>query len=225
MKPRRSQPIEWSPDLAYVVGLITTDGSLSIDGRHIDFTSQDIQLLQTFKNCLNLKCKIGYKSSGYSDKRCSRLQFGDVQLYKWFLEIGLTPNKTKTVGALNIPDQYFFDFLRGHFDGDGSCYSYWDPRWESSFMFYITFNSASLPHLRWIRKRLMRLINVGGYINRGNRLWQLKFAKQEGKLIIQNIYHSKKLPCLERKYEKLKSILEVDSLENARVVKQVNTLA
>lgn len=40
MKPQ-GKPITWSPEIAYAVGLLTTDGSLSIDGRHIDFTSKD----------------------------------------------------------------------------------------------------------------------------------------------------------------------------------------
>jgi len=30
----------WSADFAYAVGLLTTDGSLSIDGRHINLTSK-----------------------------------------------------------------------------------------------------------------------------------------------------------------------------------------
>ena len=32
---------KWTPELAYIVGLITTDGCLSSDGRHLTFTSCD----------------------------------------------------------------------------------------------------------------------------------------------------------------------------------------
>ncbi|PIP23436.1 MAG: hypothetical protein COX36_03420, partial [Candidatus Nealsonbacteria bacterium CG23_combo_of_CG06-09_8_20_14_all_38_19] len=69
MRPVRKERIRWSPKLAYIVGLLATDGSLSIDGRHIDFTSKDVQLLKTFKKCLGLKNKIGFKSSGFSKKK------------------------------------------------------------------------------------------------------------------------------------------------------------
>lgn len=131
MKLIKGDEIKWSPNLAYVTGLISTDGNLSIDKRHIDFTSKDIQLIKTFKKCLGLKNKIGLKTSGFSDKKYPHVQFGDVRLYKWFLSIGLTVKKSKTIGKLKIPKKYFFDFLRGHFDGDGSCYSYWDPRWKT----------------------------------------------------------------------------------------------
>lgn len=60
MRPRQRE-IVWTPELAYAVGLITTDGSLSSDGRHIDFTSNDKELINTFKKCLNLKNKIRKK--------------------------------------------------------------------------------------------------------------------------------------------------------------------
>lgn len=68
MKPKRTKEIKWSPEIAYAVGLIATDGCLSIDGRHLDFTSKDIQLLETFKKCLELKSKIGFKNSSFSKK-------------------------------------------------------------------------------------------------------------------------------------------------------------
>ena len=37
--------IEWSPEFAYAIGLIVTDGSLSKDGRHINFSSKDLPCL------------------------------------------------------------------------------------------------------------------------------------------------------------------------------------
>ena len=42
-----------------------------------------------------------------------QIQFGDVVFYQWLLSLGLTPNKSKTIGPLKIPYEYFFDFLRG----------------------------------------------------------------------------------------------------------------
>lgn len=215
MRPLRKIEIKWSSKLAYVVGLLTTDGSLSIDGRHIDFTSKDIQLLKTFKKCLGLKNRIGLKSSGFSNKKYFCIQFSDVIFYKWLFKIGLTPNKTKTISALKIPNKYFFDFLRGHFDGDGSCYGYWDPRWVSSFMFYITFNSASKLHIDWLRKKINNLLEIKGHIAQdGNKSeWQLKYAKKESKRIFPKMYYKEKLPCLKRKHRKLKLLLNIDFKE------------
>lgn len=46
MKPKGKVKIEWNENFAYAIGLIVTDGSLSIDGRHINFTSKDLEQIQ-----------------------------------------------------------------------------------------------------------------------------------------------------------------------------------
>lgn len=72
---------------------------------------------------LDIKVKIGLKKSGETARTAFRIQFGDVNFYKFLLRIGLIPNKSKRLSDLKIPNLYFFDFLRGHLDGDGSFYS------------------------------------------------------------------------------------------------------
>ena len=207
----KNYKIKWTPDFAYAIGLLTTDGNLSKDGRHIEFTSKDIQLIKIFKECMCLtNVKIGLKTSGFTQKRYPHIQFSNVKLCKWLSTIGLTPNKTKTMGSLKIPDRYFFDFLRGHFDGDGSCYSYLDKRWKNSFMFYITFLSASATHIEWIRESIKNFLGIKGYLGKSGRVWHLRYAKNESKILIKKIYYKKTLPCLGRKREKIKSILKTD---------------
>jgi len=127
-KPRLpDKDFEWTPELAYAVGLLTTDGNLSKDGRHITMRSSDVQLLKTFKKCLNLPYKIVQsKNDGWAKKPCYRVQFSKVQFYRWLLKIGLFPRKTYTIGELKVPNEYFPDFLRGHLDGDGSITTYKD---------------------------------------------------------------------------------------------------
>ncbi|MBY0539615.1 hypothetical protein K2P56_04280 [Patescibacteria group bacterium] len=203
-RPKRKS-ISWSAKLAYAVGLIATDGCLSGDGRHIELTSKDKEQLLTFMQCVGKKVKISTKKSGYTRKLTTRIQFSDVTLYSFFISVGLTPNKTKTIGKLEIPDKYFFDFLRGSLDGDGSFYSYWDPRWRSSFMFYLSFVSASMAHLNWIRSVLTRLISVRGHKTnaKGKSWYQLKYAKKESLKIIKKMYYSNSVPCLQRKRKKI----------------------
>lgn len=209
-KPRRKE-INWSANLAYAIGLLTADGCLLNDGRHIDLTSKDVEQLKNFKQCLGLKVKIGYKTSGYNDgKKYRRVQFGDVVLYNFLLKVGLTPNKSKTTGALNMPDEYFFDFLRGVFDGDGSTYSYFDPRWRSSFMYYLNFTSASPKFLDWLQKTLKRLLSVSGTIVDSARCQNLRFAKVESSKIIKKMYYNPTVICLSRKRRKIQKTLKID---------------
>lgn len=192
------------------MGLIVTDGNLSSDGRHFEFTSKDIELVKVFKKCLNINNKIGLKSAGKSNKKYSRVQFGNIYFYRQLLDIGITPNKTKTIGALQIPDKFFFDFLRGHFDGDGSCYGYWDKRWKSSFMFYMKFVSASKSHISWLQSKIRDALGINGAIGKAGSIYQLSYAKRESMILAPKIYHSNKIPYLKRKYEKLQRLLKTN---------------
>lgn len=207
----RRKIILWCGDVAYAVGLLVTDGCLSSDGRHIDLTSKDIEQLENFKKCLGLHAPISYKVSGYTGKKITRVQFSDVVLYRFLLDIGLTPAKTKSLGKINIPDAFFFDFLRGHHDGDGSFYSYWDPRWKSSFMFYTTFTSSSKEHLIWLQRKIKKLSNVEGTINgaKNRSCYQLRYAKKDSLKILHRMYHKGNIKFLSRKHLKIKQALSI----------------
>lgn len=206
--------IKWSPEFTYAIGLLTTDGNLYKDGRHLDFTSNDIQLVKTFKKCMNLTgVKIGTKTSGFTNKRYPRIQFSNVRLYEELLRIGLTPNKSKTIKKLRIPNKYFFDFLRGCFDGDGTIFSYWDRRWHSSFMFYIAFASGSSEFLKWLQNKIRTNCGLSGYIGRAgrNNTYILRYAKKESSALFDKMYYSKNIPFLNRKFKKALKIFRIDT--------------
>lgn len=211
MKRKNKIKIRWSKEMAYAIGLLATDGNLSSDGRHFDFTSKDLEQINNFMKCLGLWNKIGRKKSGSSDKLYFRVQFGSVKFYQFLLKIGLGPAKSKNIGELDIPDKYFFDFLRGEFDGDGCFYSYFDPRWKSSFMFYIVFISASYEHIKWLRKKLNQFLGLKGHItNDKERItYQLKYAKKESVKILKKIYIKKGDIFLKRKYLKVIKALAI----------------
>lgn len=202
--------IRWNNNFAYAIGLLVTDGSLSKDTRHFDFTSKDMEQINNFKKCLNLTVKTSYKSSSYAkDIKYYHVQFGDVILYQQLINIGLMPNKTKIIGKLKIPDKYFFDFLRGHFDGDGSSYSYWDKRWKSSFLIYTTFTSASLEHVHWIKNKLTKLLSIKGHITKSGSVFNLRYAKKESITLLRKLYYKKEMIFLKRKFLKINKVLAI----------------
>jgi hypothetical protein len=217
MKPKNHINTDWNSNLAYAIGLLVTDGNLSKDGRHFNFTSKDKNLIKIFANCLKINNKIGRKTSGFTGKKnCFHIQFGDVNFYKWCLGLGLMPKKSKILKELKIPDEYFFDFLRGCFDGDGSIYAYWDPRWHSSYMFYIQFCSASQDFALWLKKRVDNLLGKRGEIiaKSSSGVWQLRYAKKDGAIVFNKMFHEKSLPCLKRKLVKAKKIFKINNEHN-----------
>ncbi|MBI5356744.1 LAGLIDADG family homing endonuclease [Candidatus Collierbacteria bacterium] len=215
--------MKWNPNLAYAIGLITADGSLSKDGRHIDFTSKDIEQIKNLKKILNLKNKIGTKYSGRKDgKIYFRIQFGDVKFYRFLNSIGLNPNKTKNLKIVLVPEKYFIDFLRGVLDGDGFTYSYWDKRWKSSFMLYTGVVSASKKNLEWMKKKIYKLYGIEGRIRyAGKSTFQLVYAKHNSIILLGKIYYSNNLICLKRKLLKIRKSLCIIN-KSAGMAKLVN---
>jgi hypothetical protein len=214
-KPKGQVEIKWSPEFAYAIGLITADGCLSKDGRHMDLTSKDKDQIILFKKCLGLSTKISEKNSG-AKNLAYHTQFGDVLFYKFLMEIGLTPAKSKTISSISIPDKYFIDFVRGYFDGDGSSYSYYDPKFPKSYRFYISFTSASPKFFDWLRVELENTLGIKGYLshNCNNPYVQLKFSKKQALVLAESMYYTEDIFCLQRKY--LKIMKSVRIIEAAR---------
>jgi len=211
-QPKDTIDLKWRAELAYAVGLLVTDGNLSKDHRHISFVSKDIEQINNFIRCLGINPKLGKTVSGYYGKSAFRVQFGNIIFYNFLVSIGLTPAKSKTIGSINIPTEYFFDYLRGCFDGDGCFYSYWDPRWRSSHMFYIEFVSASKVHILWLQNEIKNRLSITGHITKDGRgiTYQLKYAKKDSLEIIKKMYYTPKAVCLPRKLNKIKKALEVE---------------
>lgn len=142
MKPLGKVNTKWSNSFAYAIGLLVADGSLSKDRRHIVFVSKDREQVLNFCRALNIN-QIYSTYKGGKNTYAYRVQIGDVLFYNFLSKIGLTPNKSLSIKKVKIPEKYFFHFVRGCFDGDGSVYSYFDPRWRKNFMFYTSFTSGS----------------------------------------------------------------------------------
>lgn len=220
-KPKGNVSIRWNPEFAYAIGLLVSDGCLSKDGRHVSLTSKDHEQLVTFNGCLGLTNKISEKLSG-AGNISYHTQFGDVIFYQFLQKIGLSPAKSKIIGDVIIPKQYFFDYLRGYFDGDGCSYSYNDRVWPNSYRFYISFASGSEKHFDWLRAKLAAYAKIKGSISRkkGTTDVQLKFAKREAEIIAKKMYYQENLVCLERKRLKvLDSLNEINLRRSGEIGK------
>ena len=196
--------------LAYIVGVITTDGNLSSDRRHINITSKDVEMVLTIKRLLNLQDKIIKKSRGGSkEKKYFVLQFSDVVLYDFLLGIGLMPAKSKILENILIPDEFFADFLRGCIDGDGSIDFFMHP--ESKLPQYrVRLVSASPLFLQWVLEQSRALANLSGgsiYQQREKSVGILSFAKEDSRKILKFMYYKSSLPSLSRKRKVAQQLL------------------
>lgn len=88
---RKHEPVVWTPDLAYAVGLTATDGCLYNDRRHLAFNSADWDLIEIYQRCVARHVRPRHdppESEGW------QVQYGDVRLWRWSESIGLMPRKS-----------------------------------------------------------------------------------------------------------------------------------
>ncbi len=153
----RPTPIEWNARLAYALGLAATDGCLSRDGRHVLFGSEDRGQVEAFVRCVGRPTTYISKDR---NREYFRSQLGDVELYQFLADAGLTPRKSLTLSRLMFPAEYFWHVVRGLIDGDGSvkCYVHHPVRAKYPLLTYerleVFFHTASLAHAEWIRSEL-----------------------------------------------------------------------
>ncbi len=213
----------WNAKLAYFAGLIASDGCLYNDGRHLVITSVDIEIIQNVQNIIVTRAKRKIQKGG-TGLTAFRLQFGDVGLYDFLLNAGITPAKSKTIKLVNVPDLYYPDFLRGIFDGDGTTYGYMDPIWQNCHRYYVAFASGSYDFLVWLQltNRRLGLSSLGG-ISKSKGVFRLLYSKADSRSLFRTMYYSNDTPRLTRKYTKLKAFISSDPYakitDNARVAK------
>jgi hypothetical protein len=203
-------------DLWYIIGLITTDGNLSSDGRHISITSKDKDLLESVKAGLNLNIKIGKKARGREQKKkYSILQFSDAAFYKYLSSVGLKPKKSLILENIKVPRPYFKDFIRGIVDGDGSINT-WINRANLYEQWCLRIFSGAPVFSSWLKEEIEREFRIKGrlysYISKDkkNPIFILKFGKLAAKVILEECYYKDCL-ALNRKFKIARKCLKSEN--------------
>lgn len=184
-------------NLWYLVGLITSDGCLSKDGRHVDITAKEQGFLQLIKDSLRLESQVCIKNKNTS-KQAYHIQIANKGFYEFLLSIGLMPNKSLILGQIKVPNQYFADFLRGLIDGDG-CIRKWIHPSNKREQWSLRIYSGSGKFISWIENMVKQLLKIGGKIHKNaSSVWVLKYGKMAAREIARQCYYQDCLG-LERK--------------------------
>ena len=152
---------EWSSEMAYVLGLIYTDGNLHVrkdkSGYEIgilSFAQKDRELVEKFLKLMDCDAKIMYKKKKVLENTTAGALYyfsiGNNELTVDLTKLGLTPNKSLDMKFPSIPKQYLRHFIRGIFDGDGSVYL------ERKKLLKIKFSSGSLDFMKCLMEILVK---------------------------------------------------------------------
>ena len=197
----------------YLVGLIASDGSLSVDKRHIDITSSDSEYLQRVRCMCDIRSSVAQKIGGKGTK-AFRIQIADKLFYDFLKDVGLNPKKSRVIGPLRVPKEYFCDFLRGEIDGDGSIRSWVHPS-NGCEQWSLRIVSASKKYLEWISDQVQILFRARGRIYKdqgeGFSKYVLKYGKISAQVILRYCYWCNDL-VLPRKHKLALSLINTKSV-------------
>lgn len=116
----------WSREMAYVLGFTCADGSINVDDTHKDIcwrvSQKDKDVLEILSRVMNIKKPIRDYNTQYggSTRPCSVITISSEETCKDLVNLGVVPRKSYEDYLVTVPDEYFFHFLRGFTDGDGS---------------------------------------------------------------------------------------------------------
>lgn len=153
----------WSPNMAYVLGYFVADGCIVVRKERakspyiFNITSADLRHLYKLRTALSSGHKISKKQGGKLNFGGYQLQVSNQVLCKDLLNLGIHPRKTYNLGIINVPDEYFPDYVRGFFDGDGSVFIYKvneTPQIKSSFV------AVSVPFIKNFNDRLCKFLGI-----------------------------------------------------------------
>ena len=194
----------WSPKMAYILGLIYTDGNIMFH-KGKNKTYKRFSFSQTDPQFFNKVCELlSFSGKTYINKKnnCKTIMISNNDMVEDLERLGLYPNKSLTLKFPDVPTEYLSHFIRGIFDGDG-C--------KSGKKVIIT--SASKDFIFPLSKALL---NIGIY----NKVYSYKYhtliigRKIEILNFYNFIYKDKEDMYFEKKYNKF-----FDTLNYVRKVK------
>ena len=191
---------KWSPEMAYILGFFTADGSMIKNkrGAHfIEFQITDRDLLIKIREALGSNHKITARKRNKRWKTSYRLQVGSKEIFRDLIKLGITPNKSKSIGLPQVKPHYFSHFARGYFDGDGNVPISKYVSAETTAKKYTTilsgFVSGSKKFLKKLHIELKKLSNInGGILYFHDKGYRLSFSVKDSLALYHFLYKDTK---------------------------------
>ena len=210
--------VKLSPISAYWAGFIAADGCLSHRGKvlSIGLNKQDTGHLNKFAKAIKTNAKIWYTKSNNS----VHIGIYSEKVFDSLLNLGITPNKSLSIGNVNIPYDLMSHFIRGVFDGDG----YIGGRKITHIQFFI---SGNRPFLQQIQNVLVKECGINKvnlyplYPLHNNKGYKVQYTGSQVFRILNFLYKgSFPQTRLERKYREM---LNLRKKFGKHVIKKVNS--
>lgn len=192
-------------NMAYLLGFFAADGCVyeKDNGIKLTLASIDRPFLEQVNNILGST----YTIKDYETKdgyRNSELRFTSPQIKKDFADYNIVPRKTYNFKfPTKLQKQYYRDFIRGYFDGDGSISTAGPQaiRWQlCSHETDVLEKIVSFFEENGIKRVTIQKVS-------GKNLYFIQYSTKATKEIFNLLYYENCF-CLPRKLEKYKSLMK-----------------
>lgn len=184
----------------YFLGLFAADGSIQLYKGGVSFRiylqERDRNVLENLNKWLCKRTELVKRTFKILNrsKQCG-INFSSCYAYNWFKKYGVDENKSKYFNVKLIPNKWFFSFLRGFIDGDGTV--------DRNTVELLCYSEMVLEE---ICDRINDLgIKVSKDIkrNEANNIYRLRVSVYPMRFLYEKMYKEGVI-CLERKRNKLK---------------------
>lgn len=196
---------------AYVLGFFLADGSLIANGIKFDQTIANKNILEFVKTAMQAEQEIKtydgrvvhdpYSDRSYISQPMCRLSLSRIKLRNDLIKLGIQENKTYNFVNLNIPDQFWNDFMRGYLDGDGSIS-------QSDHSFRISYTIKNLDLVHFIVERSSKFYEFNTLYDKRSDSYTIYISNYyNAEQFYRYVYHDNMCFCLDYKMHTLKKIL------------------
>lgn len=107
---------KWSPDMAYVLGFILTDGHIS--GNTLVIAQKELEILERIAHSMDATHPIRRRTNN-GNSHIHTLSINRKSIVDDLGRLGISADKSLTVEMPEVPSEYLPHFVRGVIDGDG----------------------------------------------------------------------------------------------------------
>lgn len=190
--------------MAYILGYIFADGCLLKARYRLKIASCNKIYLKSILKIIKSTYPV---LANWSDDRESPNYYSIVdskEVYFDLIKLGLVPRKSKIMKFPSMPKKYFFQFLRGYLDGDGSVY-YDRPHIDRGNRKYIRLNtcftSSSANFLNTIQKFISKELGIFQQkLSKNYDAFKLRYSTKDSLKILKQIYRNNNFLKLDKKY-------------------------
>jgi predicted DNA-binding protein YlxM (UPF0122 family) len=203
------EPSNWSPDMAWVLGLLFADGNMEksnpvfrLSQRSPDGLQKALNLMRS-SHMISTQGKRSYK--GVISGKIYSFKVWNKKLYSDLLNLGLTPAKSTEMKFPEVPQEYMNHFIRGLYDGDGSFYIN-----RSDGTIISQYRNGSLDFITTVTDILQKELNIPITIHRNKKFntYYIKISQKIKELASYLYKDASEAVYLTEKYDNIRNLLD-----------------